>query len=168
MVSIDDLQELELIVLNTVINYPDKLLKELDVAKRRYNRIIKKLIADKGAFINIGGCSNLMEEMIKVDFTLETVKLYYYIITLPSKKLEKVKDSLEETLKLIRRIKKLQNRNLDNRNYGGYGTAVFTESFMNADDFSKYVTEEHEDLLRLNIDYKKPNPYFTEKSSISL
>lgn len=166
--NLEDLQVVENLILNSIVNQPDKLLKELDVAKRRYNRTIKKLIADKGAFISAEGCSFLMNEMFRVDFTLETVKLYYYAITLPSKKLKEVKDSLEETLKLLMKVKKLQNRNLDNKNYGGYGTAVLTESFKKADNFSKYTTKEHEELLRLNIEYKRPNPYFTEKSLISL
>lgn len=164
----EDLQELELAILNVIINQPDRVLKELEVTKKRYNRLIKKLIADKGAFITSESCSNLMEEMFKVDFTLETVKLYYYAITLPSRKLEEVKTSLEETFKLLMKIQKLQNRNLDNKNYFGFGSAIFTEAFKKVDKLSKYTTKEHEDLLRLKINYKKPNPEFTEKSIISL
>lgn len=164
----EDLQELELKILDVIINQFDRVLKELDVAKRHYNRLIKKLIADKGAFISSEGCSKIMKQMFKVDFTLETVKLYYYAITLPSKTLAEVKESLEETFKLLMKIQRLQNRNLDNENYLGYGSAVFLEAFKKADKLSKCTTEEHEDLLRLKINYKKDNPDFTEKSIISL
>lgn len=164
----EELQELELKILDIIINQSETVLKELNVAKRKYNRLIKKLLADKGAFITSEGCSNIMNDMFKVDFTLETVKLYYYAITLPSKTLEEVKESLEETLKLIMKLKRIQNRNLDNKNYFGLGSAIFTEAFKKADKLSKYTSKEHENLLRLNIKYKEANPYFTEKSSISL
>lgn len=168
VLPVEDLQELELKILDVIINNTDVVLKELDRTKRKYNRTIKRLIADKGAVISSDSCSKVMEEMFKVDFTLETVKLYYYAITLPSKKLEEVKESLEETFKLLMKIQKLQNRNLDNKNYGGLGSVIYTEAFKKADKLSNYTTKEHEDLLRLKINYKKPNPNFTEKSLISL
>lgn len=169
-VEVEDLAKTENVLLGYIITNTDKVLKELKIAKRRYNRIIKKMIADKGAFISSEGCSNIMEEMFKTDFTLETIKLYYYAITIPSKKLEELLASLEENFKLLQKIKRLQNRSLDNANYFGLGSAVITEVFSgkvnNISDYSS--AEEYENLLRLNITYKKENPYFTEKSSISL
>lgn len=169
-VEIEDLVEAEKVLLGFIITNTDGVLKELKIAKRKYNRIIKKLISDRGAFIGFESCSSIMEEMFRTDFTLETVKLYYYAITIPSKKLEELLASLEENFKLLQKIKRLQNRSLDNANYFGLGSAVITEVFSGkANNISDYTSaEEYENLLRLNIPYKEENSYFTEKSSISL
>ncbi len=168
--SVEELSVIETKIIGFLTINTDVVLKELEMVKKRYRKIIKKLVADKGAFISSEGCSKLMNNIVKTDFTLETIKLYYYAITIPSKKLEEVVTSLEETFKLLMKIKRLQNRNLDNANYFGLGSAVITEVFSGkAKNISDYTSaEEYEDLLRLNITYKTVNPEFTEKSSISL
>ena len=168
LVSINELEKLENAILNYLIINPDAVLKELEIMKRRYRKTIKKMVSDKGAFISSDGCSKIMNHIFKVDFTIETIKLYYYAITIPSKKLEEVKDSLEETFKLLMKIKRLQNRSLDNANYFGLGGAVFTDCFNNGGKLSEYTSKEQEQLLRLDIKYKFDNPNFKEKSSISL
>jgi len=156
----EEVQDLELNVIDVLNKNPEGVIKELEVNNAELEKLYNTMQSKEGSVILSKQCNDILKYSFRTDFSLEAIKLNYHAIKLEPDVISEVKTLCSEALAIIEKIRVLQNKNIDRPEFLGFSSVISSEIVTNGSDNNKpmeyYFSEEFEDLIRLNFNYKIP------------
>ena len=152
-----ELQDMELKLIDTINKHPSNFIEFLDNNYKELETIYNKLnVKASGNCLTSDTCQIVLNLVYMSDFTLEMINFYSYAsFKVDIEIINTIKSKCTDNIELFNKIRDRQNKNLDNKTWGGLASMRFTEAGRNPKPF--YFTQEYEDLIRLKQTYKKPN-----------
>lgn len=150
------IQDLEVNVIEVINSNPNAVLKELSVNLNEFKHLLKVMKSKEGSVIDSIQCKLIIDYAFKMEFILETINLNYHAFKLDADIISEVKKLASDILETIQELKKLQNNNIDNGKYLGLESVIAVELANNSVNkpVEYYFSEEFENLLRINYNYK--------------
>ena len=155
----EEIQDLEINIIDVLNKNPEGVIKELEFNNAELEKFYNLMQSKEGSFLGSKQCRQILSYSFRTDFSLEAIKLNYHAIKLEPEVISEVKTLCSEALDIIEKIRILQNENIDNPKFFGFSSVISSEMVNNSkEDVSMdyYFSEEFEDLLRLNFNYKIP------------
>ena len=158
--SEEEIQDLEINIIEILNSNPDGVIKELEVNNKELERFYNLMQSkDNGTFLGSKHCRDILHYSFRTEFSLEAIKINYHAIKLDVAVIDNIKNLCYEALDIIEKIRVLQNKNIDNPKYLGFSSVASSEMVNNANEnrpLEYYFSEEFENLIRLNFNYKIP------------
>ena len=96
--------------------------------------------------LRIGACQRILEIYEWVFITKNTIHYNYNALRIDSDVIKSILNECDGVLNEFKNIQAIQNKNIDNKTYGGYYGVVASELVDNVDD---YPLENFESIIRL-------------------
>lgn len=155
----EEIQDLEINIIDVLNKNPEGVIKELSVNNKELERFYNLMQSKEGSFLGSKQCKQILNYSFRTEFSLEAIKLNYHAVKLEAEVIDNVLALCYEALEIIEKIRILQNENIDNPKFLGFSSVASSEMVNNANDnkpLEYYFSEEFEDLIRLNFNYKIP------------
>ena len=156
----EEVQDLELNIIDVLNKNPEGVIKELEVNNAELEKLYNTMQSKEGSVILSKQCESILNYSFRTEFSLEAIKLNYHAIKLEADVIDNIKNLCYEALDVIEKIRILQNKNIDKPEFLGFSSVISSEMVNNGSENNKpieyYFSEEFEDLIRLNFNYKIP------------
>ena len=157
--SEEEIQDLEINIIDVLNKNPEGVIEELTVNNAELEKFYNLMQSKEGSVLGSKQCRQILNYSFRTEFSLEAIKVNYHAIKLEADVIDNIKNLCYEALEVIEKIRILQNANIDNPKYFGFPSVASSEMVNNADEnkpLEYYFSEEFENLIRLNFDYKIP------------
>lgn len=157
--SEEEIQDLEINIIEVLNSNPDGVIKELTVNNAELEKFYNLMQSKEGSVLGSKQCRQILNYSFRTEFSLEAIKINYHAIKLEADVIDNIKNLCYEALEVIEKIRILQNENIDNPKFYGFSSVASSEMVNNANEdkpLEYYFSEEFENLIRLNFNYKIP------------
>lgn len=157
--SEEEIQDLEINIIEVLNSNPDGVIKELTVNNAELEKFYNLMLSKEGSVLGSKQCRQILNYSFRTEFSLEAIKVNYHAIKLEADVIDNIKNLCYEALEVIEKIRILQNENIDNPKFYGFSSVASSEMVNNANEdkpLEYYFSEEFENLIRLNFNYKIP------------
>lgn len=157
--SEEEIQDLEINIIEVLNSNPDGVIKELTVNNAELEKFYNLMQSKEGSVLGSKQCRQILNYSFRTEFSLEAIKVNYHAIKLEADVIDNIKNLCYEALEVIEKIRILQNENIDNPKFYGFSSVASSEMINNANEdkpLEYYFSEEFENLIRLNFNYKIP------------
>lgn len=151
MLPIEDKERMKELVremIDYANNHSKTLLDYLNDFNSELNHYYNTLSGDNGGFLKIGACQRILELYENVLFIKYTIQYNYHVLTIDGSVIKTILQECDNVLNNFKDIQIRQNKNIDNKAYGGLLTVVLSETVF--DDYDDYPMENFESIIRLD------------------
>lgn len=156
----DVLQKAEIKVINDINQSPNQTIEGFKIILHELQGYYNKIKAKRGKVLKLEICQRIREMVMMTDFTLDTINSYYHALQIDSETISEIKKLCMDIMELFKKIQERQNKNIDNKRFGGLDSVRWTEALDNPNE--QYFKEDYERIIRLTDDWKVKNPNYIE------
>ena len=149
MLPIEDkakMHELGIKLINTINENPKIILESLDGLHTELTHYYDSVSGTDGAVLKIGTCKRILEVYENAFFIKNTIHYNYHMLKIDGDVIKSLLSACDGVLNEFKNIQARQNKNIDNKTYGGFYSVASSESLDNDAD---YPLENFESIVRL-------------------
>lgn len=149
MLPIEDKENMARIgeqLIYTINSNPKTILELLDVFHKELIHYYDSVSGTAGCVLKIGTCKRILEIYENTFFIKNTIHYNYHMLKIDGDCIKTLLSECDGVLNEFKNIQARQNKNIDNKTYGGFYSVASSETLDNDND---YPLENFESIVRL-------------------
>ena len=155
----ETLQNAELRIIHDINEAPQYTIESFMEIHKRLSKYYSLINKKGGKVLLYDSCIEIRKYAMITDLTLDTINYHYHALKLDEGVISAIIDICQKIMELFEKIQARQNKNIDNKRYGGFESVQATEAVNNSN--GHHFDEDYEDIIRLKSNWKVKNPNVT-------